>query len=372
MGCGHIHGARGSYPVACDPVRTSMELRFASNRRHFEWRHANRSVETKGASLGMSEPRTLKSPRNKTIDFAVQCDNEYLLRCITPEAFASSPHALDVTVWGDAFEALKSIPRASIDLLVVDPPYNRTKTYGSTRFRARTQADYETFTRRWLDAVLPSLKDDASVYVCSDWQSSLILGPILDSVFTVRNRITWQREKGRGAKVNWKNSHEDVWFCTMSDDYLFNLDEVKQRRRVIAPYRVAGTPKDWEDTPSGRFRDTHPSNFWDDITVPFWSMPENTAHPTQKPEKLLAKMILASTEPGDVVLDPFAGSGTTSVVAKKLGRRYIGIENEADYCAWAEFRLAEVAHNREIQGYSGGVFWERNTLQSQNRGGASG
>ena len=114
---------------------------------------------------------------------------------------------------------------------------------------------------------------------------------------------------------------------------------VKIRRKVIAPYKKDGSPKDWEETENGRFRNTYPSNFWDDISIPYWSMPENTAHPTQKPEKLIAKLILASSNKGDVILDPFLGSGTTSVVAKKLGRRYIGIERNPLYCAWAEYRL---------------------------------
>jgi site-specific DNA-methyltransferase (adenine-specific) len=90
-------------------------------------------------------------------------------------------------------------------------------------------------------------------------------------------------------------------------------------------------------------------------------MPENTDHPTQKPEKLLAKIILASSNPGDVVLDPFLGSGTTSVVAKKLGRNYVGIEIDDAYCCLAEKRLAIAETDRTVQGYVDGVFWERNS-----------
>jgi site-specific DNA-methyltransferase (adenine-specific) len=120
-------------------------------------------------------------------------------------------------------------------------------------------------------------------------------------------------------------------------------------------------PKDWEESEAGRFRLTHPSNLWTDLTVPFWSMPENTDHPTQKPEKLLAKIILASSHPGEVVLDPFLGSGTTSVVAKKLGRRYIGIEIDEMYCCLAEKRLELAEADNSIQGYADGVFWERNS-----------
>ena len=135
------------------------------------------------------------------------------------------------------------------------------------------------------------------------------------------------------------------------------------KRKVLAPYRVDGNPKDWDDTAEGKFRMTHPSNFWDDISIPFWSMPENTDHPTQKPEKLYAKLILASTEPGDRVFDPFMGSGTAAVVAKKLDRRFCGIEINREYCLWAAKRLLLADENPAIQGYADGVFWERNSVK---------
>jgi len=183
----------------------------------------------------------------------------------------------------------------------------------------------------------------------------------------VRNRITWEREKGRGANRNWKMCSEDIWFCTLADEFTFNVDAVKLKRRVIAPYREEGRPKDWEKTEGGGYRTTHPSNLWTDLTVPFWSMPENTDHPTQKPEKLLAKIILASSKPGDLVFDPFLGSGTTSVVAKKLGRRFVGIEREHAYCLVAEKRLALAERDSSIQGFAQGVFWERNSVPEQRR-----
>ncbi len=154
---------------------------------------------------------------------------------------------------------------------------------------------------------------------------------------------------------------EDIWFATMGSDYYFNLDAIKMKRKVIAPYKENGKPKDWHENEEGKFRLTHPSNLWDDITIPFWSMPENTAHPTQKPEKLIAKLILASSSEGNIILDPFSGSGTTSVVAKKLGRNYIGIEKNKEYCLWAEKRLDTAGSNKNIQGYDG-VFYERNSI----------
>jgi site-specific DNA-methyltransferase (adenine-specific) len=100
-------------------------------------------------------------------------------------------------------------------------------------------------------------------------------------------------------------------------------------------------------------------------------MPENTHHPTQKSEKLLARLLLASTHPGDQVFDPFAGSGTTCVVAKKLGRQYLGIELDEDYCLLAEKRLELADQDSTIQGYADGVFWERNTLALQKNGSQS-
>ena len=228
-----------------------------------------------------------------------------------------------------------------------------------------TGEKYREYTERWLKAAIPLLKDDASIYVCCDWQSSMVIGQVMSELLIVRNRITWQREKGRGALTNWKNGMEDIWFATVSKSYTFNVEDVKIRRRVVAPYKVDGKPKDWEETESGNFRNTYPSNFWDDISIPYWSMPENTAHPTQKPEKLLAKLILASSNEGDVILDPFLGSGSASVTAKKLGRHYIGIEREAQYCVWAEKRLEMAENDSSIQGYTDGVFWERNTHSQQ-------
>ena len=185
----------------------------------------------------------------------------------------------------------------------------------------------------------------------------------MEKELVVVNRITWQREKGRGASANWKNGMEDIWFGVKDPkNYYFNVEAVMMKRKVIAPYKENGEAKDWQQEEKGKFRLTYPSNFWDDISIPFWSMPENTEHPTQKPEKLYAKLILASSKPGDVIFDPFLGSGTSSVVAKKLGRNYVGIELNDEYCLYAEKRLLIAETDKDIQGYRDSVFWERNTL----------
>ncbi|GAB4437397.1 MAG: adenine-specific DNA-methyltransferase [Anaerolineae bacterium] len=302
-----------------------------------------------------------RAPRNRTITLTEEERAQVRARLHRLTSPAAAADLLDVTLHQDLFTALPHLPPAFVDLLFIDPPYNLTKTFNRRKFSKMPADEYETWLESWLPPLLRSLKPTASIYICGDWQSSAAIQRVAQRHFILRNRITWEREKGRGAKANWKNASEDIWFGTMSDEYTFNLEAVKLKRRVLAPYTEEGRPKDWQETAKGRFRLTHPGNLWTDLTVPFWSMPENTDHPTQKPEKLLAKIILASSNPGDVVLDPFVGSGTSSVVAKKLGRRYLGIEQDEIFCCLCEKRLALAETDRRIQGYEDGVFWERNS-----------
>lgn len=302
----------------------------------------------------------MKSKLNKTIDLTIEEGKKYLDRCKKIKSKTDVESILDKTLLGDTFEILSLMPEKFIDLLIVDPPYNIDKDFHGNKFKKSADSIYEEYTKAWIERVLPLLKNTASVYVCCDWKSSIVIASVLKKYFYIQNRITWQREKGRGALYNWKNGMEDIWFATVSKEYTFNVEAVKTRRRVVAPYKVDGKPKDWEETDEGNFRNTYPSNFWDDISIPYWSMPENTAHPTQKPEKLLAKLILASSNEKDIVFDPFLGSGSTSVCAKKLGRHYVGIEQNEQYCVWAEKRLEMADSDKRIQGYEDGVFWERN------------
>ena len=302
----------------------------------------------------------MKSKLNKTIDLTIEEGKVYLDRCIKVNSRIDVGGILDKTLLGDTFEILSLMPEKFIDLLIVDPPYNIDKDFHGNKFKKSADGIYEEYTKAWIERVLPLLKNTASVYVCCDWKSSIVIANVLKRYLIIQNRITWQREKGRGALSNWKNGMEDIWFATVSKDYTFNVEAVKTRRRVVAPYKVDGKPKDWEETDEGNFRNTYPSNFWDDISIPYWSMPENTAHPTQKPEKLLAKLILASSNEKDIVFDPFLGSGSTSVCAKKLGRHYVGIEQNEQYCVWSEKRLEMADSDKRIQGYEDGVFWERN------------
>jgi site-specific DNA-methyltransferase (adenine-specific) len=303
-----------------------------------------------------------RAPRNKTMTISPNEKNALIEQCIKLNSPVGLESITGKLIYENLFSCIDHLPDQFIDLLIIDPPYNLTKQYGNNKFSKQSFVDYEVWVDSWIVKIKRCLKKSSSIYVCCDWQSSKSIQTILEKHFIIRNRITWEREKGRGANANWKNCSEDIWFCTVSNDYFFNVEAVKLKRKVIAPYRnVLGKPKDWEETATGNYRLTHPSNLWTDISIPFWSMPENTDHPTQKPEKLIAKLILASSKPNDFVFDPFFGSGTTCVVAKKLNRRFSGVEQEPEYCQLAMKRLIQAELNNTIQGYSGGHFLERNT-----------
>lgn len=310
-----------------------------------------------------------RAPRNRTITLTNDDISKYKKNLIVLSKPSSVQDILNKTIQQDVFNAIEFLPANFVDLVFVDPPYNLNKAFNLTSFKEMESEEYERWLDSWIKKLLRILKTDASIYICGDWRSSGAIFNVARKYFQIQNRITFEREKGRGAKSNWKNCSEDIWFCTMSDDYYFDVDSVKMKRKVIAPYKdESGKPKDWEDGSDGKYRITHPSNVWTDITIPFWSMPENTDHPTQKPEKLVAKVILASSKQNDIVFDPFLGSGTTSVVAKKLGRKYVGIEIDETYAVLAEKRLNMADTDKSIQGYSGGVFWERNSLNEQTNG----
>ncbi len=271
---------------------------------------------------------------------------------------------LNKTILSDLFDVLDYLPESFADLIIIDPPYNLSRDFHGFKFKATDSERYSDYLRSWFPKIVRTLKPNGSLYLCGDWKNTSVLQQVMSEHLTVLNRITWQREKGRGAKRNWKNGMEDIWFGVKNpDDYYFDVEAVKMKRQVIAPYKKNGKPKDWQETDEGNFRLTYPSNFWDDISIPFWSMPENTDHPTQKPEKLIAKLILASCPKDGIVFDPFLGSGTTSVVAKKLCRKYSGIEMNKEYALWAEKRLLQCEQFPQIQGYFDNVFWERNTLK---------
>ena len=310
----------------------------------------------------------LRAPLNRTMTLSQEELIRYKAYLAKLESQATNESIQDKLFCQDLFTVLPHLPERSIDLVFADPPYNLTKNFNDRKFKKTSTEAYTDWLESWLSLTVRLLKPTASVYICGDWRSSAAIQHVGEKYFISQNRITWEREKGRGAKSNWKNCSEDIWFFTVSDDYYFDVDAVMLKRQVIAPYTDRnGEPKDWSDTENGRFRVTHPSHLWTDLTVPYWSMTENTDHPTQKPEKLLAKIILASSREGDLVFDPFNGSGTTTVVAKKLARHYLGVEIDENYCCLAQKRLEMASRDRSIQGYVDGVFWERNAKKFRKK-----
>lgn len=309
-----------------------------------------------------------RAKNNRTIRLFPDETERLRTRLVTEAMIREHCDIVNKTINGDTMAVLSALPDNFADLIIVDPPYNLTKNFNGIKFTASSSECYDAYLNSWFPELCKKLKAHGSVYICGDWKSTASLQRLLERHLTVINRITWQREKGRGAKRNWKNALEDIWFAVKDpNNYYFNVDAVMVKRKVLAPYKVDGKAKDWRECESGKFRLTYPSNFWDDISIPFWSMPENTDHPTQKSEKLYAKLILASSKPGDMVFDPFLGSGTASVVAKKLQRNYCGIELNETYCLLAEKRLQLADSDASIQGYTDGVFWERNTQAQQRR-----
>ena len=309
-----------------------------------------------------------RAKNNRTLTLLIEEIESLKCQLATEETLKENPDVLNKTLNGDVLKMLEFVPDNFADLIIIDPPYNLTKNFNGFKFNSRSDESFDEYLSTWFPQVCKKLKPNGSLYMCGDWKCTSSLQRAIEKELSILNRITWQREKGRGAKSNWKNGMEDIWFAVKNPkDYYFDVESVKMKRKVIAPYKVDGKPKDWDQSEDGNFRITYPSNFWDDISIPFWSMPENTDHPTQKPEKLYAKLILASSKPGDIVFDPFLGSGTTSVVAKKLGRNYCGIEMNQEYCLWTEKRLQMAEKDSSIQGYSDGVFWERNSLLDQKK-----
>lgn len=301
-----------------------------------------------------------KAPMNRTITIDDGEINELKLKV---QYHYRMPNEI---ICGDFNEINNSLPENSVDLILLDPPYNITKKYDQEVFKAMSDDDYYDYIKDIIFKCLIKLKPTGTMYVCGDWKTSYIQRKALEyfenlGECDVVNRITWSRDKGRGSEKNWKNNIEDIWMVVKDkNSYYFDVNAVKMRKTVLAPYKDKdGNNKDWHNDGNGAYRMTSPSNVWFDITVPFWSMTENTEHPTQKSEKLYAKLILASSKEGDLVYEPFAGVCTGSVTANKLGRNFIAVEKSQKYACLGYKRLMMAEVNPHIQGYEDGIFRDK-------------
>jgi site-specific DNA-methyltransferase (adenine-specific) len=142
-----------------------------------------------------------KASRNKTIDTPISEGRKYIARCIEiKNAVEKIDTIVDKTILGDTFAICPLLPKESVDLIIADPPYNLTKSFNGSTFTKKKASEYEEYTRKWLSLVSPLLKPSGSIYVCCDWETSLIIGNVLNDFFKVRSRITWQR--GRIVKLS--------------------------------------------------------------------------------------------------------------------------------------------------------------------------
>jgi site-specific DNA-methyltransferase (adenine-specific) len=236
----------------------------------------------------------------------------------------------------DAMEGFKRLPDHSVDLIVADPPYALGKDYGNQSDKLEAKA-YLQWMENWVDAVLPKLKPTGSLYIFLTWRYSPEIFVMLKQRMQMINEIIWDRRvPSMGGSVrSFTSVHDTVGLFVKEKGYYFDLDAVR------IPYDAA--------TKKARTRSIFVGKKWLEVGYnpkDLWSItrihkcdPERTDHPTQKPLEMIDRMIKASCPPGGLVLDPFMGSGTTAVSAKRCGRHFVGFELNADYCEIIERRL---------------------------------
>ena len=227
-------------------------------------------------------------------------------------------------ITGDAIEELKKLPDASIDLICTDPPYNLGKDYGNN-IDWKQWHEYENFALDWLTESKRVLKDDGSIYVFMGVKFVSRLFLMLQELgFHFNGWITWHYTQGMGRTKGFSSRHEDILYFTKSDNFTFNNDEVRIPQKYFRE--------------RNNMKGANPGDVWEFSHV-HYSNPERVNHPTQKPEALMKRAILASSNKGDVVLDPFVGSGTTCVVSNFLNRKWIGFDINPEYIEMSEKRI---------------------------------
>jgi site-specific DNA-methyltransferase (adenine-specific) len=228
-------------------------------------------------------------------------------------------------ICGDAAGEMAKLADASVDLLIADPPYNLGQDYGDDS-DARQWDAYAAFTRAWLAQAVRVLKPAGSLYAFMGVRFIARLYRMLeeDCGLSFNGWIVWHYTQGMGRKRGFSPRHEDILYFTKGAGFAFNLDAVRVPQKYFRKRNnMAGA---------------NPGDVWQ-VSHVHYCAGERTRHPTQKPEGLIERMVRASSNPGDWVLDPFVGSGTTLRVAQALGRRCIGIDSNPAYIALARQRL---------------------------------
>lgn len=240
--------------------------------------------------------------------------------------------------WGDVNEALADhVAPGSVDLIVADPPYNIGKRFGSRRDRWSDDAAYLAWCAGWLDLCVRALAPHGTLYLMASTQSMPLLDLHLRTRLHVLSRIVWAYDSsGVQARRKFGSLYEPILHCVVDPRrYTFEADAIRVEARTGAQRKLIDHRK---PVPAPYSADKVPGNVWTFPRVRY-RMPEYEDHPTQKPEALLTRMIAASSRPGDLVLDLFAGTFTASAVAQRLGRRSLAVEAEPDYVAIGLRRL---------------------------------
>jgi site-specific DNA-methyltransferase (adenine-specific) len=245
----------------------------------------------------------------------------------TPKAHEHDGHAV---IHGDAIAALEQlVPDKSVDLIFADPPYNIGKNFNGRMDRWPSDEAYVEWCKRWIDLCLAKLKDNGSFYLMTSTQNMPHFDLYVRSKAHILSRIIWSYDSsGVQAKRYYGSLYEPILFGVKDkDDYTFNADAIMVEARTGAKRKLIDYRK---PVPTQYNTQKVPGNVWNIPRVRY-RMEEYEEHPTQKPTTLLERIVLASSNPGDIVLDPFSGTFTASFVAKSLGRKSIGIEIDEEY-----------------------------------------
>lgn len=257
-----------------------------------------------------------------------------------PQIFGRDDRRL---VWGDTLDVLPTaVADGTVDLIFADPPYNIGKTFGNSTESWPNDEAYVEWCRTWLEICFKKLAPHGTLYLMSSTQAIPFLDIYVRRHLTILSRIIWYYDSsGKQARNYYGSRYEPILHCVQDPkNYVFNAKDILVEaktgsKRKLIDYRG--------DTPKPYNTEKVPGNVWQMPRVRY-RMSEYEEHPTQKPEALLRRIILASSNPGDLVLDPFSGSFTTGAVALRLQRRFIGIEQEREYCKIGLRRLGIADH----------------------------
>lgn len=255
------------------------------------------------------------------------------------KTFKKNDHTI---IWGNAIEVLfKEIQDNSIDLIFADPPYNIGKNFNGTKYKWASDETYIKWCYQWLDLCIKKLKSNGSFYVMTSTQNMPYFDIYLQKRLTILSRIIWHYDSsGVQAKKYYGSLYEPILFCVKDkNNYTFNLEDILVEAKTGAVRKLIDYRK---PIPTVYNSKKVPGNVWYIPRVRY-RMPEYEKHPTQKPEELLERIIKASSNEGDVVLDPFAGTFTTCAIAYRLNRKSIGIEIQEEYVKMGLRRLQIVS-----------------------------